>query len=158
MSHSYQTWFTWLSENWCLCVWVAWPCDHEVRITLISNLIYFAFQEFGVFRCGLCDHMITRFVSFGIRALALLIRLHPSEIFISCWFRKINNFSNVQFLLLLEFVVYYKKYKKEEKKVVQKIVICFCLRKLNRVKLDQINSELSQSLYSDYRGPNRTTY
>jgi len=33
VSHSYQTWFTWLSRNWCLCVWVAWLCDHEVRIT-----------------------------------------------------------------------------------------------------------------------------
>jgi hypothetical protein len=33
VSHSYQTWFTWLSRNLCLYVWVAWPCDHEVRIT-----------------------------------------------------------------------------------------------------------------------------
>jgi len=32
VSHSYQTWFTWFSRNWCLCVWVAWPRDHEVRI------------------------------------------------------------------------------------------------------------------------------
>jgi len=33
VSHSYQTWFTCLSGNWCLCVWVAWPRDHEVHIT-----------------------------------------------------------------------------------------------------------------------------
>jgi len=49
VSHSYQTWFTWLSGNWCLCVWVAWPRDHEVRInylikSILNNLpIYYLF-------------------------------------------------------------------------------------------------------------------
>jgi hypothetical protein len=38
VSHSYQTWFTWLSGNWCLCVWVAWPRDHEVRIIWYQSL------------------------------------------------------------------------------------------------------------------------
>jgi len=33
VSHSYQTWFTWLSGNWCLYVWVVWPHDHKVHIT-----------------------------------------------------------------------------------------------------------------------------
>jgi hypothetical protein len=36
VSHSYQTWFTWLSGNWCLCMWVAWPCDHKVCINTVQ--------------------------------------------------------------------------------------------------------------------------
>jgi hypothetical protein len=36
--------------------------------------------------------------------------------------------------------------------------IGFCRRKLNKGKLDQINSELAQSTYSDYWAPNQTTY
>jgi hypothetical protein len=38
MSRSYQTWFTWLSRNWCLCMWVAWPRDHEVLIMWYQSL------------------------------------------------------------------------------------------------------------------------
>jgi hypothetical protein len=34
--------------------------------------------------------------------------------------------------------------KRKGKKIVQKIVICFCRKKLNKGKLDQINSELAQ--------------
>ena len=36
MSHFYQTWFTWLSGNWCLYVWVAWSRDSHQYITLIA--------------------------------------------------------------------------------------------------------------------------
>jgi len=36
--------------------------------------------------------------------------------------------------------------------------IGFCRRKLNKGKLDQINSELAQMWYSNYQGPKRTTY
>ena len=32
--HTYQTWFTWLSGNLCVCTWVAWPRVEEVHITL----------------------------------------------------------------------------------------------------------------------------
>jgi hypothetical protein len=36
--------------------------------------------------------------------------------------------------------------------------IGFCRKKLNREKLDQINSELAQLWDSNYWGPNHTTY
>ena len=47
VSHSYQTWFTWLSGNWCLCVWVAWPRDHEVRINMhpSNNMNFCTFKS-----------------------------------------------------------------------------------------------------------------
>ena len=77
-----------------------------------------------------------------------------------------TNFLNVQFLLLLDFAAYKKlnnfvilfyycpKYissiKKKEKKSFKKTFIGFCCRKLNKVKLDQINLELVQSWCSDY--------
>jgi len=51
-----------------------------------------------------------------------------------------------------------EKKKKKEKKSFKKTFICFCRKKLNEGKLDQINLELAEMLYSDYRGPNRTTY
>jgi hypothetical protein len=46
----------------------------------------------------------------------------------------------------------------KEKKVIRNTIICFCRRKLNKGKLDQINPELAQISYSDYWGPNRTIY
>jgi hypothetical protein len=36
MSHSCQTWFTWLSGNWCLCMWVAWPLVQKIHISLFE--------------------------------------------------------------------------------------------------------------------------
>jgi hypothetical protein len=148
VSHSHQTWFTWLSGNWCLCVWVAWPCDHEVCIIWYQSL-------------------------------ATLIRLYPSEIFVSCWLRK-KKFLSIQFLLLLEFAAYKKKIvislcycskyissiknkkkrekRKAKKKSFKKTFIGSCRRKLNKRKLDQINLELATILYSNYWGPNPTKY
>ena len=52
----------------------------------------------------------------------------------------------------------YHWHKKERKKLLKKTIIGFCRRKLNKGKLDQINSELSQIGYSNYWGPNHTTY
>jgi hypothetical protein len=40
----------------------------------------------------------------------------------------------------------------------KKTFIGFCRRKLNKRKLDQINLELAQLLYSNYWVPNRTKY
>jgi len=48
--------------------------------------------------------------------------------------------------------------KKKKKKSFKKTFIGFCRRKLNKGKLDQINSKLAQIWESDYWGPNRTTY
>ena len=146
MSHYYQNWFTWLFRNWCLCVWVAWPHDHKVCI--IWN-----------------------------QSLAPLIRLYLSEIFSSCWFRKNSLVSNFFFSLNLRHIkkiiisfCYCSKYisniknKKKEKREMQKkklfkkMFIGFCRIKLSKRKLDQINSELAQIWYSNYWGPNRTTY
>jgi len=47
---------------------------------------------------------------------------------------------------------YYKKIKNKEKrkKLFKKVFIGFSRRKLNKGKLDQINSELAQILYSDF--------
>jgi len=36
--------------------------------------------------------------------------------------------------------------------------ISFCRRKLNKEKLDQINSELAHIGYSDFYGHNQTTF
>ena len=51
VSHSYQTWFTWLSGNWCLCVWVAWPWSRGSHqhlyhfiveiLTMINHITFF---------------------------------------------------------------------------------------------------------------------
>ena len=38
VSHSYQTWFTWFSGNWCLCMWIVWPRAHEVHITGVDGI------------------------------------------------------------------------------------------------------------------------
>jgi hypothetical protein len=131
VSHSYQTWFTWLSGNCCFCLWVAWPRDHEVRIIWYQSLVP-------------------------------LIRLYPSEIFVSCWFRKNSSVSNFFFSLNLQHInkivisfCYCSKYissiknkkknrEKQKKKLFKKTFIRFCCRKLNKRKLDQINSELAQ--------------
>jgi len=89
--------------------------------------------------------------------LAPLIRLYPYEIFVSC-FSKNSLVSNC--LLLLDFAAYqnnkkklvisfgyspkYISIKRKEKKSFKKMFIGFCRRKLNKGKLDQINSELAQ--------------
>jgi len=146
VSHSYQTWFTWLSGNWCLCMWVAWPRDHEVCIIWYQSL-------------------------------TPLIRLYPSEIFVSCWFRKDSLVSKFFFSLnlqhiykkqiLFHFVIVQtisvaskkkEKREKQKKKLFKKTFIGFCRRKLNKRKFDQLNSELVQILYSYYWAPNHTTY
>jgi hypothetical protein len=59
------------------------------------------FFEIGVFTCGLRDHEIH---IIWYQSLAPLIRLCPSEFFVSCCFRK--KFLSVQFLLFLKFVAY----------------------------------------------------
>ena len=32
---------TWLSGNWCLCVWVVWLRDQEVRVSIITSVTYY---------------------------------------------------------------------------------------------------------------------
>jgi hypothetical protein len=90
-------------------------------------------------------------------------------IFVSCCFH--NKFLSVQCLILLEFATYKKKIiisfyycskyissikKSKEKKSFKKMFIGFYRRKLNKGKLDQMNSELAQSWYYDYWVPNHT--
>jgi len=87
--------------------------------------------------------------------------LYPSEIFVSCCFRKNSLVSNFFFSLILQHIKknlvnlfgYSPKYisnkkerKKERKKEksFKKMFIGFCPRKPNKGKLDQINSELAQ--------------
>ena len=135
MSHSYQTWFTWLSGNWCLCVWVAWPCDHEVRIRIIWYQI-----------------------------LAPLIRLYPSEIFISCCFRKNSLVSNFFFSLnlrhiknklLFHYVIVQNisvasktktKKEKSKKKIVQKDVYWIMPLKTKQEKIGSNQLGISSNL------------
>jgi hypothetical protein len=83
---SYQTWFTWLSGNYCLCVWVVW--------------------------------------SWGSHHLLFNLKTR----------KQIWNSELAQI------------WKQENKK---KTLICFCRRKLNKGKLDQINSKLAQIWYYD---------
>jgi len=88
-------------------------------------------------------------------------------------------FLNIQFLLLLEFAAYKKfffisfcycskyistikkktkeKREKQKKNSIQKDVYWILLQKIKQEKLDQLNSELVQILYSDYWAPNSTT-
>jgi hypothetical protein len=77
-----------------------------------------------------------------------------------------QKFLSIQFLLLLEFAAYKKKLlfhsvivqnilvasktktkreKRREKKLFKNTFIGFCRRKLNKRKLDQLNSELAQT-------------
>jgi hypothetical protein len=112
------------SRIWCLCMWVAWPRNHEIRIIWYQSL-------------------------------APLFRLYLFEIFASLWFRKKNSLVS-KFLFSVNLWHIIKK--KKKLKVVQKTFICFCCKKLIKVKLDQINLELAQISYSHYWGPNHTTY
>jgi hypothetical protein len=121
-------------------------------------------EGLSVFVCGLCDH--------GVRiiwhqSLTQLIRLYASEIFISCCFRKNSLVSNFFFSLNLQHIkkivisfCYCPKYissiKKQKKRVkrkekkTNKMYIGFNRKRINKGKLDQINSELAQIRYSDY--------
>jgi hypothetical protein len=92
-----------------------------------------------------------------------------------------KNFLNIQVLLLLEIAAYKKKifcyfilllfkiyqyHKKKQKRKerskkknsVQKDVYWILPQKIKKEKLDQLNSELVQILYSDYWTANSTTY
>jgi len=88
-----------------------------------------------------------------------------------------KKFLSIQFLLLLEFAAYKKicyfilllfkiyqyhkknrEKRKAKKKSVQKDIFWILPQKIKQEKLDQINSELGPTLYSDYWAPNRTTY
>jgi hypothetical protein len=90
-----------------------------------------------------------------------------------------QKFLSVQFLLLLDFAAYKKikklvislcycskyissiknkKKREAKKKSFKKTFIGFCRRKLNKRKLDQINSELVKISYSKYWGPSRSKY
>jgi hypothetical protein len=96
-----------------------------------------------------------------VSELCSINQVNPFEIFGSCCFRK--KILSVQFIYKKKIVVsfYYcskyissiknkKREKKKEKKSFKKTFIGFCRRKLNKGKLDQINSELAQILESDY--------
>jgi len=91
-----------------------------------------------------------------------------------------KKFLSIQFLLLLEFAAYKKKNcyfillffkiyqyhkkktkekrEKQKKKIIQKKVYWILPQKIKQEKLDQLNSELGQILYSDYWASNHTTY
>jgi hypothetical protein len=64
---------------------------------------------------------------------------------------------------LFKIYQYHKKKNKREKrkakkKSVQKDVYWILPQKIKQEKLNQLNSELGQILYSNYWAPNRTTY
>ena len=127
----YQTWFTWLSRNWCLCLWFAWSQGlHHLLSKLGSINLVISFWNFRFF-----------VVSAQILSVQFLLPLDFSAYKKICYF------------LLLLFKIYYST-----KKSFKKTFIGFCHRKLNKGKLDQINSELTQNWYSDYWGPSRTIY
>ena len=128
------------------------------------------FPGIGVFAYGLRDHEV-RIIWY--QSLATLIRLYPYEIFISCCFRKNSLVSNfffsdfaayqknknkfvISFCYCSKYISSIKNLKKKEekrekqkKKSFKKTFIGFCRRKLNKRKLDQINSELAEILYSN---------
>jgi hypothetical protein len=57
------------------------------------------------------------------QSLAPLIRLYPSKIFISCWFRK--KFLSIRFLLFLEFTAY---------NFFFVISLCYCSKYISSIK------------------------
>jgi hypothetical protein len=59
---------------------------------------------------------------------------------------------------LLKIYQYHKKKREAKKKSVQKDVYWILPQKIKQEKLDQLNSELGQILYSNYWAPNRTAY
>jgi len=65
-------------------------------------------------------------------------------------------------MLLFKIYEYHKKTKekreKQKKNSVQKDIYWILPQKIKQEKLDQLNSELVQILYSDYWAPNSTTY
>jgi hypothetical protein len=94
-----------------------------------------------IFACGLRDHVITYERNFWYQSLAPLIKLYPFEFFSSCCFRKNSLVSNFFFSLILQHISSIKK----EKKSFEETFIGLCRRKLNKEKLDQINSELTHT-------------
>jgi len=133
-----------------------------MRVIFVSHfyqLDLLGFPEIYVFTCGHVQEVRI----FLYQSLTSLIMLYPFKIVFSYWFL------SVQFLLFLEFAAYKKKSllfcsvtvqnisvalkkreREEKKRLLEKKLICFCCRKLNKGKLDQINSELAQIQYSDY--------
>ena len=112
------------------------------------KLICLAFPRISVFTCGLRDHEIH---IIWYQSLALLIRLYPSEFFVSCCSAKNSLVSNFFFSLNLWHIkknvisfCYYPKYINSIKKAFKKMFIGFYCRKLNKGQLDQINSKLAQ--------------
>jgi hypothetical protein len=77
------------------------------------------FLGIDVIECGLCDHEV-RIIWY--QSLAPLIRLYPSEIFVSCWFRKNSLVSNFFFSLNLRHI----------KKIV--ISLCYCSKYIRSIK------------------------
>ena len=64
LCHSYQTWFTWFSGNWCLCMGVAWPRDHEVGIIWyhsLAPLIRLYLSEIFVSCCFRKNSLVSNF-------------------------------------------------------------------------------------------------
>ena len=70
-----KTWFTWLSRNWCLCVGVVWPRDHEVRIIWyqrLASLIRLYPYEIFVSCCFRKNSLVSNFFfSLNMRWLVL---------------------------------------------------------------------------------------
>jgi len=90
--------------------------------------------------------------------LAPLIKLYPSEIFISCCFRK--KFLSVQFILLLDFAAFHsiivqnisvaskkkKRKEKNKKKIVQKDVYWILPQKTKQGKIGSNQLRISSNL------------
>jgi len=89
--------------------------------------------------------------------LAPLIKLYPSEIFISCCFRK--KFLSVQFILLLVFAAFHsiivqnisvaskkKRKEKNKKKIVQKDVYWILPQKTKQGKIGSNQLRISSNL------------
>ena len=154
-------------------VWSGWKFTWS-RLTYFPTLVY-NFRSIKVregieivsLRVG-CVTMWSRGSHHFVSKLGSIYQVISLCNFHSCCFckKKIKKFLGVQFLFLFDFCSISKNKKKlvisfgycpkyisciknKNKNRSKKIFIGFCRRKLNKRKLDQINSELSQIWYSD---------
>jgi hypothetical protein len=172
-------------------MWVTWPRDHEVciievRIIFVGWGFPFPIMLVPRYKLSLCHTLIkSDLIGFsGIwylcvwvvwprdhevyiiwyQSLAPLIRLYPSEIFVSCWFRKNSLMSNFFFSLNLrhikKFVILFcycpkyigsikkirEKRKGKKKQIVQKDVYWFMPQKTKQGKIKSNQFRISSNL------------
>jgi len=112
------------------------------------------FPRIGIFVCRLRDHEVH---IIWYQSLAPLIKLYPSEIFVSCWFRKNSLVFNFFFSLNLRHIkkiiisfCYCSKYissmKKREKQISQKNVYWFLLQKTKQRNIRSKQLAISSKL------------